>query len=47
MDNNLDKLVEEYKVAIKNKDKDKIIEIENFFKKIGFEPFGLQIMAFA
>lgn len=47
MKNKLDELVKEYRVAVKNNDKTRIKEIENFFKEIGIEPLGLQIMAFA
>ena len=47
MKKKLDELVKEYKVAVKNNDKTRIKEIENFFKEIGIEPLGLQIMAFA
>lgn len=47
MENKLDELVKEYRNAVKNNNENKIKEIENFFKEIGIEPLGLQIIAFA
>lgn len=47
MQNRLDELVEEYKIAVKNNDESKIKELEKFFEeKIGLAPLGLQIVAF-
>lgn len=47
MENRLDELIKEYKIAVKNNNATKIKELEKFFEeKIGLTPFGLQIVAF-
>lgn len=47
MENRIDELIKEYKIAVKNNDETKIKELEKFFEeKIGLTPFGLQIVAF-
>lgn len=47
MKNRLDEMIEEYKVAVRDNDETKMKEIEDFFKELGIEPLGLQVMAFA
>ncbi|MBD5534622.1 MAG: hypothetical protein HDQ99_02970 [Lachnospiraceae bacterium] len=44
--NKIEKMVSEYKDAVKNNDTTKIREIEEFFIEIGIEPLGLRIIAF-
>lgn len=46
MENRIDELVEEYKVAVKNNEETKIKEFERFFEEIGLTSLGLQIVAF-
>lgn len=40
----VDKLVDEYKVAISNNDEIKLKKIENSFKELGLDLLGLQFM---
>lgn len=46
MENRLNELIKEYKIAVKNNDETKIKELERFFEGIGLTPLGLQIVAF-
>ena len=46
MKNRLDEMIEEYKVAVRDNDETKMKEIEDFFKELGIESLGLQIIAF-
>lgn len=40
----VDKMVEEYKIAISNNDEIKLKKIEYSFKELGLDLFGLQLM---
>lgn len=47
MENRIDELIKEYKIAVKNNEEIKIKELERFFEEeIGLTSFGLQIVAF-
>lgn len=46
MKTKLDELIDEYENAINNNDEKRIEEVRYFFKQIGIEPFGLDIIAF-
>nr|DAF45026.1 MAG TPA: hypothetical protein [Siphoviridae sp. ctCIv11] len=47
VENRIDELIKEYKIAVKNNEEIKIKELERFFEEeIGLTSFGLQIVAF-